>query len=155
MKTSRVLGLTAALLAIPALAVEPTPGAALGTDAAEIARALAESGYEMSKYEREGDRIEVYAVRRGERTEVYVDARTGRVVKIESESGSGGSSEVRTVPTTDDGQIRTALAARGYDVVEIERKRHEIEVYANRDGRRWELELDPVTGDIRSVKAED
>ena len=57
--------------------------------------------------------------------------------------------------TAGDDAIRTALDAQGYDVVKYERKQREIEVYAKRDGRLWELKLDPVTGELRSAEQED
>ncbi len=75
----------AALIAVaaPALAVEPVPGALLGTDPAAIAAALQDSGWTIREIEREKGRIEVKAQRDGRRLEVYVDAATGAVSKIE------------------------------------------------------------------------
>ncbi len=152
MKRSMVAaGAVAILCAGPALAVEPELGARLGTSAAEIAAALAESGYVMTKYEREGDRIEVYAVRDDHRTEARIDAATGAVVATESRRRGGPW----PLPAPDDDRIRAALEKQGYEVVTYERQRRRIEVYANRDGRRWELELDPRTGDVLRVEEED
>jgi hypothetical protein len=150
MKKSHITGLAAAILAVPVLAVEPQANAVLGTSPTEIARSLAESGYEMTKYEHEGGRIEVYALKQGRKTEVYVDAETGRVMRIESPY----SSDARLGSSADDQEIHTALAAQGYDIVKYERKQREIEVYAERDGRLWELKLDPVTGEVSSTKEE-
>jgi len=73
------------LATAPALAVEPDLGAKLGTSAATISQALKESGYEMTKYERERREIEVYA-RKGKRAvEVKIDSRSGEVYEVEEE----------------------------------------------------------------------
>jgi len=67
----------------PVLAAEPELGAKLGTSANTISQALGESGYEMTKYEREGREIEVYA-RKGDRyVEVKIDPRSGEVYEVE------------------------------------------------------------------------
>ena len=151
MKRSHIIGLAATILALPVLAVEPQPGALLGTQAADIARALAESGYEMTKYEHEGNRIEVYALGRDLDAEVYVDAATGRVLESEQYDSRGGRSDL----SADHWAIRTALEAQGYHIVKFERKRQGAEVYAERDGRLWELTVDPATGDVLRAEAED
>lgn len=44
--------------------------------------------------------------------------------------------------------------ADGYRIVKYERERGRIEVYADRDGRRWELKIDPRDGRIVEVEAE-
>jgi len=49
-------------------------------------------------------------------------------------------------------QLRTMLEEKGYKVLKIERETNEVEVYAKRDGQRWELELDPTTGRIREME---
>ncbi|WP_281858338.1 PepSY domain-containing protein [Litoreibacter halocynthiae] len=139
------------LLTGAAFAVEPTLGAKLGTNIEDISAAVAADGYEMTKFEKEGTRIEIYAVKDGTRHEVDIDAATGEVLKVEM-SARGGPSPL---PGMNDDDIRAALKGQGYDVTKYERERGQVEVYANKDGRRWELKVDPKTGKIMSVEAED
>jgi hypothetical protein len=47
------------------------------------------------------------------------------------------------------------LAAQGYAVTAYKRERGEVEVEATKDGRRWELEVDPRSGEIREIEAEE
>lgn len=138
-------------LAGAAFAVEPTLGAKLGTTIDDISTAIAADGYEMTKYEKEGNRIEIYAIKDGTRHEVDVDATTGEVIKVEMSARRGPA----PLPGKSDEAIRTLLKDQGYDVTEYERERGEVEVYANKDGRRWELKINPQTGNIMSVEAED
>jgi predicted small secreted protein len=138
-------------LAGPALAAEPTLGAKLGTTLQDISAALSADGYEMTKFEAEGNRIEVYAVKGDTRHEVYIDAATGKVTKVEMTARRGPS----PLPGVSDDEVRASLLEQGYDVTKYERERGQIEVYANKDGSRWELKIDPRTGNILSVKAED
>lgn len=139
------------LLAGAAVAAEPTPGNNLGTGIAEISSTLSADGYEMTKYERDGPRIEVYAVKGDARYEFYVDAATGEVTAIETTARPGPS----PLPGVSNDQIRASLHALGYEVTGFERARGEIEVYALKDGRRWELKIDPRTGGILRTEAED
>lgn len=139
------------LLAGAAFAAEPTSGANLGTSIEDISASLSADGYEMTKYEREGNRIEVYAVRDDTRYELYVDATTGEVTQMEMAARRGPSS----LPGVSDDQVRASLQALGYQVTGFERERGEIEVYATKDGRRWELKIDPRTGGILRSEAED
>jgi len=138
-------------LAGAAFAVEPTLGAKLGSSVNDISAALSADGYEMTKFEKEGNRIEVYAVKGDIRHEVYIDATTGEVTKVDMASRRGPS----PLPGASDDDIRTSLQADGYEVTKYERERGQIEVYATKDGRRWELKIDPRTGNILSVEAED
>jgi hypothetical protein len=78
-------GLAAALAATAAAAVEPAPGARLGTDAAAVAESLAADGWTLTKYEREGRSLEVYAEKDGRRVEMKLDPDTGVVREIEEE----------------------------------------------------------------------
>lgn len=134
-----------------AFAVEPTLGANLGTSIEDISAALAADGYEMTKYEKEGNRIEIYAVKGGARHELYVDATSGEVTKTETVARRGPSA----LPGVSDDQIRASLGALGYDATGFERQRGEIEVYATIDGQRWELKIDPRTGGILESEAAD
>lgn len=137
------VGLTGLLLAGPALAVEPELGAVLGTDAASIAAALKESGYDMTKFEQKTSQIEVYAVKEDRRVELQLDAATGAVVAADSRMRRGPE----TRPGMDDEAIRTSLRDQGYTIEKYEREHGEIEVYATKDGARWKLKIDPRSGE--------
>ncbi|MEL6773128.1 MAG: PepSY domain-containing protein [Pseudomonadota bacterium] len=150
-RTIFTAALLAALTAPAAFAMEPVEGAMLGTEPSEISAALGESGYTMTRYERERGRIELTAVKEARRVEVYLDPASGAVTRVE-EYRRGGS---WPLPGADDGEIRAGLEADGYEIVKYERERGRIEVYADRDGRRWELKIDPRDGRIVEVEAED
>jgi hypothetical protein len=72
----------AVLFAGAALAADLTPGMTLGTDHKTIAAALAGHGYEMVKFEQDHGRIEVKAMKAGQRWEVKVDAKTGQITRV-------------------------------------------------------------------------
>ena len=139
------------VLAGAAFAVEPTLGAKLGTTVEDISAAVAADGYELTKFEKQGSRIEIYAVKDDARHEIDVDAATGEVVKVEMSARRGPS----PLPGKSDDAIRTSLKDQGYEIAKYERERGQIEVYANKDGRRWELKIDPQTGNIMKVESED
>ena len=143
-------GTAAAIVTGAAFAVEPAPGAQLGVTAVEIGKALDADGYNMTRYEHEGGRIEVRAIKGDRRIEIYVDPSTGKVIELESRLRRGSGPR----PGIDDEQIRASLAAQGYKVTKYERERGEIEVYALKDGRRYELKIDPKTGQILKVEDE-
>lgn len=75
--------LAATLFATAALAVEPVPGAMLGTADSEIAAALGDDGYALHYVEREHGKIEVKATKDGRRYEIKIDAKTGKVYAVE------------------------------------------------------------------------
>ena len=79
------LSLAAALAAGTALAANLAPGVKLGTSAQEISSALAAQGYEVLKYEREDDEIEVYVRKDGRRFELEIDPTTGQILEVEDE----------------------------------------------------------------------
>lgn len=135
----------------PAAAVDPALGARLGSDLDAVAAALAESGWELTKFEREGPRLEVYAVKDATRAEMRLDPATGAVTALETESRRGDGPRH---PEADDA-LRARLAADGYAVTTFERERGRIEVYATRDGARWEIEADARTGEILTIERED
>ena len=56
---------------------------------------------------------------------------------------------------TDAPKITAAHAERGYTVREYEHDDGYIEVKVMKDGRRWEVKVDPKTGEIIRVEAED
>jgi uncharacterized membrane protein YkoI len=68
--------------ASPALAEDVAMDTVLGTTVDEVQTSLTEMGYEVRKAEMEDDQIEVYFVRDGQMGEVYVDAQTGAVAKL-------------------------------------------------------------------------
>jgi hypothetical protein len=61
----------------------PAVGDRLGTTTAEIATTLEAAGHRVREIEREGDRFEVEIGRDGRGHEIYVDAGTGLVTKVE------------------------------------------------------------------------
>jgi len=139
------------LLAGAAFAAEPTLGTKLGTSMEDISAALSADGYEMTKFEKEANRIKVYSVKGEKRYEVCINATTGEVTRTEMSARRGPS----PLPGISDEEIRTSLQAQGYELTKYERKRGQIEIYANKDGARWELKIDPQTGNILSVETED
>ncbi|MDF0601088.1 PepSY domain-containing protein [Psychromarinibacter sp. C21-152] len=134
------LGLTAGA----ASAADPTLGTTLGTDAGAIADALTAEAYEMTRYTVTGDRIDVTAIRDDARLDLVVDATTGEVIGLQAGLRRGAPDRAGL----DDAAIREMIAAEGYQITRYERERGEIEIYATRDGRRWELKVDPLTGHI-------
>ena len=74
-----------AVMATPALAVEPVMGAVLGTTAEQISSALAENGYKIVEYEHEHGRIEVKVVKDGRRQELKIDPTSGAIVAMEED----------------------------------------------------------------------
>lgn len=138
-----------AALVLPAAAVEPEMGARLGTTLDEISAALAADGYALTEFERDNGRIELTVIKEARRIEAYVDAATGEVTRVDSRSRGGPW----PLPGVNDAELRARLAAEGYEIVKYERERREIEVKATREGRRWELEIDPRDG--RTVKVEE
>ena len=77
-----------ALLAVasPALAEDVSKTSVLGTTIDEVTASLTAMGYQVRKAEMEDGKIEVYFVRDGKMGEVYVDARTGAVTKLNLKS---------------------------------------------------------------------
>ena len=98
----------------------------------------------MPRYSHDDGRIEVTASREGRRLELYLDPATGQVIELES-YGRRGDGPRRGL---DDAAIREQLAAQGYEVRRYEREHGRIEVYAVRDGRHLELEVDPHSGRV-------
>lgn len=60
-----------------------------------------------------------------------------------------------TVLGTTAEEITTALAADGYTVRKYEREHGYIEVKADRDGRRYEIEVDRKTGTVTAIELDD
>lgn len=64
-------------------------GDVLGTDAAAVRQALEAQGFEVRKIEAEddegGEAMEAYALKDGERFEIYVDPETGAVEQIKQD----------------------------------------------------------------------
>lgn len=55
--------------------------------------------------------------------------------------------------TTED--ITASLTAQGYEVRKVKPEDGMLEAYAMKDGKRYELYVDPATGNVAKVKAED
>ena len=78
----------AAALALPlsfATASSELDGASVGKTADEITASLTTQGYEVRKVKTEDGLLEAYALKDGKLYEVYVDASTGKVVKVSEE----------------------------------------------------------------------
>jgi uncharacterized membrane protein YqgA involved in biofilm formation len=87
----RKLALIALLLAASPALAENTPvtsvadvtvGTVLGTTLADVQTALAAMGYDVRRGEMEDGEIEVYFVADGQMAEVYVNAQTGAVTRL-------------------------------------------------------------------------
>lgn len=155
-------------------AAEPAPGATLGTTAEEIETALAADGYEMTRYDKRPALILVQAVRDGTRHMLFLNGRSGEIVKAQQAGRRSpslrpaGTTTGETIATPQqaaggptpatvagDDAIRARLAAEGYQITRFERESGRIEVYATKDGQLWELKLDPRTGQTLTAEAED
>ncbi len=51
--------------------------------------------------------------------------------------------------------IRTTLIAQGYEVRKVRAEDGKIEAYAVKDGRKFEIYVDPASGTVTDVKAKD
>jgi hypothetical protein len=71
-------------LPVAAAAAPPALGDVVGTDAATIASTLAAAGCTVSDLDREVAHFEMLCTTEAGRWEVYVDAATGAVTKLES-----------------------------------------------------------------------
>ncbi len=79
-------GLAAALTLSAAVALAAvSKGDYAGKTQDEITKSLEAQGYTVRKVETEDGYLEAYALRDGERYEIYVDSQTGKVVKIEAD----------------------------------------------------------------------
>ena len=136
--------------ATTAAAVAPEKGAVLGTDAVAIGTALAEDGFELIRYKRAPALIQIAARKDGRKHVILISPRDGTV--ISHKSAAPVASPVSPVLPEN---IEQRLAAEGYDLRRVKTEGFEIEVYAMRDGQLWELKLDPATGDILHIEAED
>lgn len=136
-------------LAAPAVAM-PAIGDVVGKTLAEAAATLDEQGLTMTEYDLDEGRIEITAHDDTQRVELYLDPETGAVTQMEiyARRGNGARAGVETQAALD------ALTADGWEVISYERERREFEVYARRDGDRYELRLDPATGEIREMERE-
>ncbi len=78
--------ITLLALATPALAQDLNMDTMLGTTMQEVQTKLTEMGYEVRKAEMEDGKIEVYFVKDGKMGEVYVNAETGQITKLDIKS---------------------------------------------------------------------
>jgi len=74
--------LGAFMAATPALALNFSVGTVLGSSMQEVTKSLTDMGYEIRKSEMEDGLIEAYFIGGGEKGDVYVDAATGKVVRL-------------------------------------------------------------------------
>jgi hypothetical protein len=84
----RKLTLSAALAVLTTgavLAADLTPGTVLGTDHKAVAAALAAQGYDLVKFEQEHGRIEAKAMKNGQRWELKIDAKTGKITQVKAD----------------------------------------------------------------------
>lgn len=68
-----------------ALAADLMPGTTLGTDAKTIVTTLADQGYDVIEFEREHGRIEVKVSKDGQRWELKIDAKTGKITRVKTD----------------------------------------------------------------------
>jgi len=52
-------------------------------------------------------------------------------------------------------EVKSTLTAQGYEVRKIENEDGKIEAYALKDGKKFEIYVDPASGNVTEVKAED
>lgn len=147
----RTLLTTAALIALaaPALAL-PGIGDVIGTTLAEAGTALSAQGLTMTEYDVDDGRIEITAHDDAQRVELNLDPATGAVTRmsIYARRAAGAEAGVETQAALD------ALTAQGWEILGYEREAREFEVYASRDGVRYELRLDPATGNVLETERE-
>lgn len=72
------------MAATPALA-QPKPGDRLGADRAVVTAALKAQGYRVTSVEVERGELEIEAASPQQRLEIRVDARSGKVQRVETE----------------------------------------------------------------------
>ena len=78
--------ITMLALATPAFAQDLTTETMLGTTMEEVKATLTEMGYDVRKAETEDGKIEVYFVKDGQMGEVYVNAASGAIIKLDVKS---------------------------------------------------------------------
>ncbi|WP_282605538.1 PepSY domain-containing protein [Pelagibius sp. Alg239-R121] len=66
-------------------AAAASQGSYAGKSGDEITKSLEEQGYEVRKIETEDGYLEAYALLDGKRFEIYVDPKTGNIIKIEQD----------------------------------------------------------------------
>ncbi len=80
------VGFAAALTLSAAVALAAvSKGDYAGKTQDEITKSLEAQGYTVRKVETEDGYLEAYALLDGERYEIYVDTKTGKVVKVEAD----------------------------------------------------------------------
>ncbi|WP_281969038.1 PepSY domain-containing protein [Roseovarius nanhaiticus] len=80
----KILIAAAVMAALPAFAADLGMGTQLGTTMDEIKATLTDMGYEVRKLEMDDGKIEAYAVKDGQMSEMYVDPATGQVVDLDT-----------------------------------------------------------------------
>ena len=73
-----------------------------------------------------------------------------------SHDTSPATGDSATAPATlTEEQVRARLAEENFTLIRMERDSSYIEAYAMRENRQYEVKLNPVTGAILSIEAED
>ncbi|MET4101980.1 hypothetical protein ABIE58_001404 [Roseovarius sp. MBR-78] len=80
----KLIILAALVVATPLLAKGLSTDTVLGTSEEAVKATLTEMGYEVRKIEMEDGKIEAYYIKGDEKGEAYVDATTGKIVKLKS-----------------------------------------------------------------------
>lgn len=52
-------------------------------------------------------------------------------------------------------EVRSALEAKGFVITEVEVEKDELEVEVKKDGKTYEIEVDPASGNISETELED
>jgi hypothetical protein len=52
-------------------------------------------------------------------------------------------------------EVKSTLTAQGYEVRKVENEDGKLEAYAVKDGKKFEIYVDPASGAVTEVKAED
>lgn len=135
-------------------ALTPDKDDVLGTDAMTIGQALSEQGYELTRFNLAPALIKVTATKDGQRHLMLISPRDGIV--ISHKTGAARSTQPVTAPWISPiPGLAAKLAEQGYEVKRIKDEGYELESYAMRDGKLWELKLDPTTGAILKAEIED
>ena len=72
-----------------------------------------------------------------------------------ADSPAGKAGIVGTQAGKTAGEIKATLTGHGYEVRKVETEDGELEAYAVRDGKRFEIYVDPATGAVSKVEEED
>ena len=83
--TGVIASAAATVLAAGLAMAAASQGDYAGKTVAEITKSLEQQGYVVRKVEREDGYLEAYALLEGDRFEIYVDPKSGKIVEIEKD----------------------------------------------------------------------